>query len=63
MYEGDERFWLRLVEPTGSSAPITLGPQRTTVITIRDNDQPLTGYVSTFTLLPSTREALLFLDF
>jgi len=43
VYEGDERFWLRLIEPTGSSSPVILGPQRTTVITIRDNDQPLTG--------------------
>ena len=46
-YEGDERFYLSLREPTGSSSTVTLGPQRITYITIQDDDQPLTGWTST----------------
>ena len=41
VYEGDERFRLRLAEPTGSSSPVALGAQRSTTVTIRDNDQVL----------------------
>jgi len=45
-YEGDETFTLSLNEPTGSSSTVTLGPQRTTTVTIIDNDQPLTGWAN-----------------
>ena len=44
VFEGDERFVLRLAEPTGASSPVTLGNQRATTVTIRDNDAPLTGW-------------------
>ena len=46
-YEGDERFYLSLREPTGSSSTVTLGPQRITYVTIVDDDQALTGWSDT----------------
>jgi hypothetical protein len=43
VFEGDEQFLLTLLEPTGASSLLSLGAQSTCVVTIVDNDQPLTG--------------------
>ena len=53
-YEGDERFYLSLREPTGSSSTVTLGPQRITYVTIVDDDQALTGWSDTRSTETST---------
>jgi len=43
VFEGNERFMLSLRQPTGASSGVTLAPQRNTIVTILDNDQPLTS--------------------